>query len=515
METSAPSAGRLSLAASPTAVVLTVIIVSFAARLLLAAVMGFSFDESYDVVMSRQPQLGYFDHPPLTMWLIAAVTGVTGGEGPLIVRLPILVMFAGTTWLIYRIGARLFHPWAGAAGAIALNLAPLFGAYFGTIAVTDGAMLLGLAFGTLCLADALFAGDGRVRWGAWIAAGIGIGIALLSKYTAVLVLPGVLLYLLTQPRQRHWLWHPAPYLALAVALFVLSPPIVWNALHDWESFRFQGERAWPDGSVHPVRTIAYLGVMALLLLPGIWFGLVASVVDGFRRGPGDERRWFLSWLAVGPMLFFPLVWLFGSDGTAGYHWVAPGYLLAFPLLGAMVADLSARSPRWKRTIRQSAILSVALVVLVYAGFVGHLATGWMRALVPGWQAYDPVASDQVDWWDLRSLLAERGMLDPERYFLIGDRWEDCAKIGVVLGGRLPIVCLTTNPIHTAFSRDPAVLLGRDGLYITRRPLAGRRRIEANFATIEPPVPFVLTQFGFPLVRVDVVVGRNLRIPIDH
>src|SRR5689334_1381500 len=65
-----------------------VIAVSFVTRAALAAVMGFSFDETYDVVVARKLALSYYDHPPAIMWLIAAVVKITGGENHLIVHLP-------------------------------------------------------------------------------------------------------------------------------------------------------------------------------------------------------------------------------------------------------------------------------------------------------------------------------------------------------------------------------------------------------------------------------------------
>ena len=40
---------------------------------------------------------------------------------------------------------------------------------------------------------------------------------MLGKYSAVLLLPVVLLYLALSPQQRHWLRRPQPYVAMLVA----------------------------------------------------------------------------------------------------------------------------------------------------------------------------------------------------------------------------------------------------------------------------------------------------------
>ena len=76
-----------------TQAVLAVIAVSLLVRIALACVMGFSFDETYDIVVARKLALAYYDHPPAIMWLIHAVVALTGSEDHLIVRLPTLLLF--------------------------------------------------------------------------------------------------------------------------------------------------------------------------------------------------------------------------------------------------------------------------------------------------------------------------------------------------------------------------------------------------------------------------------------
>ena len=82
--------------------------------------------------------------------------------------------------------------------------------------------------------------SGNPRW--WLAAGVFGGLALLTKYTVVLLLPGVLAFaLMSQPRTR-WLTSPYPWLALLCAIAIFLPVVYWNATHDWASFRFQLDR---------------------------------------------------------------------------------------------------------------------------------------------------------------------------------------------------------------------------------------------------------------------------------
>ena len=79
------------------------------------------------------------------------------------------------------------------------------------------------------------------RW--WLAAGVFAGLALLSKFTAVMLVPAVLAFMLVPGWRRRWLASPYPWFAALIAVAVFLPVLIWNAGHDWASFRFQLVRA--------------------------------------------------------------------------------------------------------------------------------------------------------------------------------------------------------------------------------------------------------------------------------
>ena len=91
----------------PVRVVLAIIAVGLIARIVLAAVIGLGVDESYAVSVARDASLSYFDHPPLSFWIAGAAAHLAGSEHRVVVRLPFILLFAGTTWLMFRLGARL------------------------------------------------------------------------------------------------------------------------------------------------------------------------------------------------------------------------------------------------------------------------------------------------------------------------------------------------------------------------------------------------------------------------
>ena len=116
-----------------------------------------------------------------------AFCGLASGEG-LGARLPFVGLFAATGWLVYRLTSELFGARAGLIAVFGLNITPFFFASAGTWIVPDGPLLFGLALAALALARLFFdpeVDEGRV-WRLWLLAGLGFGLAGLSKYIGAL-----------------------------------------------------------------------------------------------------------------------------------------------------------------------------------------------------------------------------------------------------------------------------------------------------------------------------------------
>ena len=181
------------------------------ARLATAAVMGLGMDESYSTAIARDLHLSYFDHPPLHQW-IAHAAGEVVGYGRW-VRLPFIALFGGSTWLMYRLTARLFGQEAGVWAALALNLSAFFTLAVGQWVLPDGPLVFCELAEAATLARLFFPqpGEGEQPWLLWPLAGLWLGLAALSKYQAAPVALGLGLFVLTTPGGRRWLTHPALY----------------------------------------------------------------------------------------------------------------------------------------------------------------------------------------------------------------------------------------------------------------------------------------------------------------
>jgi 4-amino-4-deoxy-L-arabinose transferase-like glycosyltransferase len=480
-------------------------------RLVLAAVLGLGVDESYEVVMSRVLSLGYFDHPPLSFWIPGLLSLAGGSENRVLLRLPFVVLFAGTTILLYRLTARLYGDRAGFIAALLLNISPVFSVSTGGWILPDGPLDCAMVGTALCLTRALITGGNAWRW--WLGAGACAGVALLAKYHGVFALLGALVFVFTRRESRQWLRRPEPYVATLLALAISSPVLIWNAAHHFVSFRFQVGRASSHG-VHVTSLAQNVAGQIGYLLPWIWVPLVWQLVRGLRVGPSDASRWLLICLAIGPIVVFTSLSLGGNPGLP--HWPAPGYLLLFPLVGAELARYETSGARERTRTRRGLTSAVAVFVLLIAIAASDVATGWAARVAPSLFARGDPSLEAVDWSDLGPELRARGLLGDGNAVVATTHWIDASKVGYALGRAHPVLCLSDDPRGFQFTYSPNEYSGRDVLLLVRtrrgaRPDDVLDRVGGYFELIVPADTVPIVRAGRVEFNVAAFRGYGLRV----
>ncbi|HEY2378547.1 MAG TPA: glycosyltransferase family 39 protein [Gemmatimonadaceae bacterium] len=484
--------------------------VSLVARLVLAAVLGLGVDESYEVVLSRVPSLGYFDHPPLSFWIPGFMAWLTGSEQRVLLRLPFILIFAATTILMYRLTARLYGDRAGFFASMLLNLSPVFSISTGGWILPDGPLACAILAATLCLTRVLLEPPSRA-WPWWIGAGVATGLALLSKYHGVLLPVGTLLFMVTCRPARFWFRRPEPYVAAAISIAIAMPVIIWNAQHDFASLRFQAGRATTHG-VHLAALAQNIAGQLGYLLPWIGVPLLWQLIRGLRGGPGDGSRWLLCCLAVWPIALFTLISLGGNPGLP--HWPAPGYLLLFPLVGDAIARYESCGTRERMSVVRGLAAAGVVFVLFVAVAASDVSTGWIVRVAPRlFERGDP-SLEAYDWSDVRGDLTSRKLLAPGD-IVVATHWIDAAKLGYALGPSVPVVCLSDDPRGFQFTYPPERFLGRDAIILVRirsgaRSIDVPARYGTGFASIAPLDTISLGRAGRVEIELAAFRARGLR-----
>ncbi|APZ41892.1 glycosyltransferase family 39 protein [Acidihalobacter ferrooxydans] len=346
-------------------------------RIVFAAQIPLSFDETYYWQWSRHLAWNFYDHPPMIAYLIAAGTRLLGTT-PLGVRLLSGIMGVAIGWLVYRLAIAYWRdPRAGLWALVLVVTTPLF-AVGGVIANPDVPLLF---FWTATLLLTFRALE-RERLLDWLLMGLFAGLGLMSKLPMVLLYLSLLFALLSTPRGRHSLRTPHPWLALAVAGLVTTPMWIWEFTHH-NSIAFhlrQGfGKAAGDDRLHGGLSslLSYLAGQAAVITPIFLIIIIIGIVQVWRRRPSQAELPTTGVLSPGeirPFLLWPALITFGLFGGASLlagsqpNWTAPAYATAFVMAGGPLAAIMTHPRRWLRWLGKFAVaFAVAISLYVQIG----------------------------------------------------------------------------------------------------------------------------------------------------
>lgn len=330
-------------------------------------------DEAQYWIWAQTVSGGYYSKPPLIAWTIAAFTALCGNsEG--CIRLFSPLAHAATALILAATARHLFDPRVGVWTAVLYATLPGV-SVSSAIASTDALLLPAWAAGLYALV--------RLReapspvW--WAVLGLAVGVGLLAKYTMAGFLLSLALWWLLPRGPRPALRGVGPWLALGLALLVLSPNLVWNAVHGFATVRHVGENTnlARGASFNPPEAAEFLAAQFGVFGP-LTFGLLLWILS--RRDTWRDPRTRLLALFVVPLGALMLGQSFLSRANA--NWAAPIYAAGTVLVSAW-AVARART----LLLRASVALHVAAALLIFAGPPAAAALGhdlprrfdpWMR-----------------------------------------------------------------------------------------------------------------------------------------
>lgn len=282
--------------------------VTLAFRFWLAAVMPITGDEAYFIDWGRNPDWGFYDHPPMIGWWLAALLAVSDAEWWL--RLPVTLQPALLALAVQQTMARLWPEleedrswWA----ALLVLLAP---ANVWNVFITTDTPLV--YFSVLSgLAWIRAARDDEPRW--YAIAGMLLAGAVLSKYFAALLGFAYLVEVMLRANRRAWTGLAIAYLCVVPALLLMA---WWNAGHCWPNYMFNFVNRHDNAGLSWKTPLLYGVTLAYMLSPPVLWLLITrggGVLTGGCRP--------LTILSVVPFALFAGLSLVK---TIGLHW-----LLAF------------------------------------------------------------------------------------------------------------------------------------------------------------------------------------------
>jgi 4-amino-4-deoxy-L-arabinose transferase-like glycosyltransferase len=363
------SPARAAFAASwfPVAVGLYLLLVAGLRTLVARSLM---FDESEQLALSQVLALGYGTQPPLLIWVAWCAVAAFGVSTSTILGLRFVVLGLMYTGL-FACGRSLgcSHNRAALAAACAL-LVPA-AAWDFVLDKTNTPMACAMA---ACVVAALASAVRTGSYRAAVGVGLCVGLGVLSKYTFIPFVAGLVGAALSVPEYRRWTISRRGAAAALTALVVLLPHAAWVVAN-------RAELA--DGITHsitdrPERTLGRL-LLSAGDVAGMSFGvtllafacLAPRVFTRVCDRPAQRVLGRALVLAGGAAIAVVVV----AGGTRFKpHWFTP---LAV-LLPAFLVSRLGEAPEAARAVRRLGFaLGVAVVgILVLAGAVG--TTEWLR-----------------------------------------------------------------------------------------------------------------------------------------
>jgi hypothetical protein len=360
-----------------------------ALRLVAAAWTPLTFDEAYYWMWSKHLAFGYYDHPPMVALVIRLGTMIAG-DTELGVRLASILLALPMSFAVFRAAAILFGGQRVAATATILLNTTLMAAVGTMIVTPDAPLLVASCFVLYFLAKVLESGYGA--W--WLAVGAAVGAALLSKYTALFFGPGILIWLVSAPKLRHWLLSPWLYLGGLLALLIFAPVIIWNADHQWVSFVKQIGRARIE-DFHPAFIAELIPTQIAFATPLVFMlGAMGHYALFTRNVAASAARILINaifWTIVSYFFWHSL------HARVEANWFAPVYP-AFAIAAAVAARLVQWEARTQRLVDFCLRFALPSGVLMFALLVVQADTG----VLSGYRREATVRSVGVGWRELAS-----------------------------------------------------------------------------------------------------------------
>lgn len=304
-------------------------------------------DEAYYWYWSTRLQLSYFDHPPMIAYIIKFFTQF--GDSEFFVRLGAIVCMSISSWYVFLLSKDIFDNDVAWLTLITSALLPAtFMGY--TIITPDAPLILFWSTASYYSYKALF----NERWSDYMLAGLNIGFLMLSKYTSVLFLAFLLLFILIKmPKQ---LLNPKPWLAILLSFLMFSPVILWNYQHDWISFLFQyNHGTTSEFQIRFDKFFEFFGGLFALFTP-IFFTILLYGTFKYRNWFFDKQRFYVVLSYLFPLVFFLYKALFKKMEL---NWAAIVFIPGVILFAYTVKHYSL----WK-LYKAGAVLSVLLTLIL-------------------------------------------------------------------------------------------------------------------------------------------------------
>ncbi len=342
-------------------------------------------DEAYYWLWSHQVALSYFDHPPLAAWVQALLLFYFDSNHFVINAMPILSLLIVTAIIIMwqkHMFRRFDYDLCLKSMVLFLAL-PIYTIFF-SISFPDHLLITLLFASSFCL----FLYFERNTQGSkgiyfWYSAVLLFSLALLTKYNAILLGLGVIVYILYYKEKLRGPSYGHIVASIFIIFIIQTPVVFWNLGNEFASFNFHlGERLDQEKNLLKVfrNNIGFLSGVFFAFSPIIIFNLKNIF---FSENYSSDVKDFIS---ISKFVFiFSLAFCITLSFFTNvlYYWATPALVLLIPFLTNILKSTLAQYLHIFYGISVSLILLINISFYPIGTFFGYADRE--TAILYGWE----------------------------------------------------------------------------------------------------------------------------------
>ncbi len=386
-----------------------------------------SYDEAHYALYGYYLNWSYFDHPPLVGWIQAVMQLL--GDNEFLLRLPAFLCSAAVLagiWFFIKSSSLKSSIIAEQTFFIALLLflsIPMF--MLLSFALVPDTLLMALTLPIIIQTQRTLVNN---SWRDYLLLGLLIGLAALTKYTAVLLAVGSAFYIIWI-RGTKVLGDPRCWLAVCLALLIFSPVIIWNIQSGGSSFAYQLDHGFGREWLNFPNILLSQLLQMFAYGPLVYVLALATIIWIITKKRSE--LYILVFFAAPIFLVFFISPAFGKFLP---HWVAAMFVALLPASAIMLYETitSAQGNNLRQlsftSIKQffarRKFVSVLLVLMLIISFAIVLP---LRLLVSGLEVkFPPYANPHaslIGWDDTSRLIkqdADNNVGDEEQFIFVNN-----------------------------------------------------------------------------------------------
>jgi len=303
-------------------------------------------DEAYYAIYARHLAWGYVDHGPIIAYLIKFFTLIW--ENNFTVRLGATTLMSILTIILYYFGNKYFNSETGIVLSLSLTANMLF--HTNSIVITPDVPMTFFTILAMMYYYLAYCVDKKYIY---IGGGL-LGLAVLSKISALFPAIGIALYPILIKEKRHWLKNIHYYGSFTLAFLIFLPFIIWNFQNDFAFVLNQGSHIYRGGGIGHFINL-WLGIAVISGPLFFYFSVIKPFINLKRWKNLSDSIQFFTIVTIVPLSYFLGHSLFSKFEL---NWPAPVFISGLFLFALQIKNTQ------KRLYYAQIIYSLLLIFII-------------------------------------------------------------------------------------------------------------------------------------------------------